>query len=100
MSETTAFLIPAGETTIIASTYYLCRRDACGNETFRVQFDGSEHIKTTCPQCCKEFWIDIYSFFDIASSGFDFYGTSLFCKECTDSRLSGKGFAKVHHDLE
>ena len=90
---------PGREAAIVATTYYLCRNDACGNETFRVQFDGSEHIKTTCPQCSKEFWIDIYSFFDIASSGFDFYGTSIYCDECTGLRLSDNGFAKEHHDL-
>ena len=76
----------ANLSTITTTAYYLCRNDNMGKEIFREEFDGSEHIKTTCPVCGKEFWIDFYEFCGIVTGGFDFFGTSIFCSGCSKKR--------------
>jgi len=80
----------ADKEVIISTAYYLCRSDESGKEVYREPITGDEHIKTTCPECGKEFWLDIYEFFDIASHAFCFHGTMLFCSECSAKRAKQK----------
>ena len=79
---------------VTASTYYLCRNDIYGKEVYREPFSGDEHIKTTCPKCRQEFGIDIYKFFEIASSEFCFHGAMLFCSDCAAERARQKTMFK------
>jgi hypothetical protein len=80
----------ATEAAITSSPYYLCRNDEMGREIFREPFDGAEHVKTVCPKCHKEFWIDFYEFCAIVTQGFDFYGTSVYCDTCSQKHVRGR----------
>jgi len=73
-------------TDMLPTTYYLCRNDERGREVSRVPLDGDEHVKTSCPGCGKEFWIDLYEFFDIVSNGFCFYSSIIYCNDCSAKR--------------
>jgi len=73
--------------TITATDYHLCRNDESGSETLRITLDGSEHIKTTCPECSTQFCLDVYEFSKLISSDFDFYGTSVYCHDCSVKRV-------------
>lgn len=78
------------EESILGTAYYLCKRDENGKEIQRQQLDGEEYIKTVCPICGKEYIIEILDFCMIAATDFDFYGTSLYCPECSAKRVKEK----------
>lgn len=47
-----------------------------------------ENVFTICPECGKEFAIDLY---DVFSNDGDLYGTAVYCsKECSAKRTKSK----------
>ena len=46
-----------------------------------------ENVFTQCPECGKEFAIDLY---DIFKSGGDLFGTAVYCAECSAQRIETK----------
>lgn len=39
-----------------------------------------ENVYTQCPECGKEFSVDLY---DVFSNGGDLYSTAIYCAECS-----------------
>lgn len=46
-----------------------------------------ENVFTICPECGKEFEIDLY---DVFSDGGDLYGTAIYCAECSAKIIKSK----------
>ena len=63
--------------------FYLCSDDDCGNLIYRRAFDGSEYIKTTCPECEREARLDFKDFARHVTEDFDFNSTKILCCECS-----------------
>ncbi len=46
-----------------------------------------ENVFIICPECGKEFAIDLY---DVFSNDGDLYSTSIYCAECSAKRIKSK----------
>lgn len=46
-----------------------------------------ENVFTFCPECGKEFEIDLH---DVFADGGDLYGTTVYCAECSAKRIEAK----------
>lgn len=46
-----------------------------------------ENVFTFCPECGKEFKIDLH---DVFADGGDLYGTAVYCAECSAKRIETK----------
>ena len=46
-----------------------------------------ENVFTQCPECGKEFNVDLY---DVFSNGGDLYSTAIYCAECSAKRIETK----------
>lgn len=46
-----------------------------------------ENVFTICPECGKEFAIDLY---DVFADGGDLFGTAIYCAECSSKRIKSK----------
>lgn len=46
-----------------------------------------ENVFTICPECGKEFEIDLH---DVFSNDGDLYSTSIYCAECSAKRIKAK----------
>lgn len=46
-----------------------------------------ENVFTICPECGKEFEIDLY---DVFSNDGDLYSTAIYCTECSAKRIKSK----------
>ncbi len=80
-----------------AAPFFLCENDVHGHEISRYQFTGGEHIKTVCPECQKEHWLDIYEFIALAAAeSFDFGVSSIYCEKCSQ----GRSRRMVHNDIQ
>ena len=56
------------------------------NDTLEIRVDiHDDNVFTTCPDCGVEICVDISELFSDEES--DLYGTSIFCPECSKSRL-------------
>lgn len=46
-----------------------------------------ENVFTKCPECGKEFAIDLY---DVFSNDGDLYSTAIYCADCSAKRIEAK----------
>lgn len=57
------------------------------DETAIVTELTGENVFTFCPECGKEFEIDLHNVF---ADGGDLYGTAVYCAECSPKRIETK----------
>lgn len=55
------------------------------DETSIVTELTDENVFTICPECGKEFAIDLY---DVFADGGDLFGTAVYCAECSPKRIT------------
>lgn len=52
------------------------------SEDAEIKIEINDNVFTTCPECGKEFKIDLQSLLEDGES--DLYSTSVLCKDCAD----------------
>lgn len=55
-------------------------------EVIAVELYGNETITTGCPECGCSHQMHILDFCRMAAEDFEFYGTSVLCRECSTKR--------------